>query len=101
ATFTEIVATARVKRARTTTRGLVKWPVRVTGSQMALPYTTTVAEVIRTAISGKAVIVVGRPRTWPRICWRWLAPNRVKSGMLSDSVDQKAIMAVREGKKSV
>ncbi len=65
-----------------------------------MPYTTTVAEVIRIASSEKKVIVVGRPRICPSACWRWLPPKRVKSGMLSDSVDQNAIMPMREGKKT-
>src|SRR3954466_10957437 len=44
------------------------------------------------------VIVVGRPRIWPVTCLRWLPPNRVKSGMFSDSVDQNAIIAISDGK---
>ena len=33
-------------------------------------------------------------------CSRWLRPKRVKSGMLSDSVAQKPIIAVSEGTKT-
>ena len=53
-----------------------------------------------TASSEKNVIVVGRPRAWPMACWRWPRPNRVKSGMFSDSVDQNAIMPISDGKKT-
>ena len=44
-------------------------------------------------------IVVGRPRTWPSTCSRWPCPNRVKSGMFSDSVAQNAIMPISDGAK--
>src|SRR5689334_5617563 len=37
ATFTESVATASVKSARTMTMGLLNLPVRATGSQIAVP----------------------------------------------------------------
>src|SRR3974390_675998 len=50
-----------------------------------------------TAIRGNSVMVVGRPTAWPTARSRWPRPNRVKSGMLSESVDQKAIMAIRAG----
>ena len=40
--------------------------------------------------------MVGRPAAWPTICSRWLRPNRVKSGMFSESVDQKAIIPMSE-----
>src|SRR5216683_4618959 len=42
----------------------------------------------------------GQASAWPRACWRWPRPKRVKSGMLSDIVDQKAIIAISEGKKT-
>ncbi len=45
-------------------------------------------------IAANTVIVVGSATTWPIICSRCDRPNRVKSGMLSDSVDQNAIVAV-------
>ncbi len=45
-------------------------------------------------------IVVGRPRIWPYACCRWLPPNRVKSGMFSDSVAQKAIIPISDGANS-
>src|SRR5438874_10356368 len=99
ATLTDRVATASVKSAKTTTSGLSNWPTSATGSQTALPNTTTVADVISTATSGKRVIVVGSPRIWPSACARWLLPNRVKSGMFNDSVDQKAIIPISAGGK--
>ena len=49
---------------------------------------TTVALVMSTPIAANTDIVVGRATTWPTICSRWLRPNRVKSGMFSDSVAQ-------------
>src|SRR2546430_1504801 len=54
ATLTDRVATASVKSAKTTTRGLSNWPTSATGSQIALPNTTTVADVISTAKIGRA-----------------------------------------------
>ena len=55
---------------------------------------------MRTPIAAKTDIVVGRATTWPTICSRWLRPNRVKSGMLSESVAQKPIIAVSDGTKT-
>src|ERR1700674_355325 len=100
AMLTESVATARVKSARTITIGLENLAVSAMGSQIAEPYTVTVADVINTASNGKTVMVVGRPSSWPTAWARWLFPNRVKSGMFSESVDQKAICAISEGKNS-
>jgi hypothetical protein len=51
-------------------------------------------------MSGKKVMVVGRPRVWPMAWSRWLRPNRVKSGMLSESVDQNAIMPMSDGQNT-
>src|SRR5579862_8280431 len=48
-------------------------------------------------IAANTVIVDGSATVWPIACSRWLRPNRVKSGMLSDSVDQNAIVAVSDG----
>ena len=42
-------------------------------------------------------IVAGSATTWPTTCSRWLRPKRVKSGMFSDSVAQKPIIAVSDG----
>ena len=58
------------------------------------------ALVIRTPIAANTDIVVGSATTWPIICSRWLRPKRVKSGMLSDSVAQKPIMAVSDGQNT-
>ena len=59
-----------------------------------------VALVISTPMAANSDIVVGSATTWPTICSRWLRPKRVKSGMFSDSVAQKPIMAVRDGTKT-
>src|SRR6202008_4933331 len=59
-----------------------------------------VALVIITPIAANSDIVVGSATTWPTICSRWLRPKRVKSGMLSDSVAQKPIIAVSDGTKT-
>src|SRR3954469_19433121 len=56
-----------------------------------------VALVIITPIAANTDIVVGSATSWPTICSRWLLPKRVKSGMLSDSVAQKPIIAVSDG----
>ena len=45
-------------------------------------------------------IVVGSATDWPITCSRWLRPKRVKSGMLSDSVAQKPIIAVSDGQNT-
>ena len=70
------------------------------GPRSASPYTACEPEVTMTDSSAKSVIVVGRPSAWPQICARWPAPKRVKSGMFSDSVDQKPIMPISDGKKT-
>src|SRR3954454_3335272 len=56
-----------------------------------------VALVIITPIAANTDIVVASATSWPTICSRWLRPKRVKSGMLSDSVAQKPIIAVSDG----
>ena len=48
-------------------------------------------------IAANTVIVVGSATTWPTACSRCERPKRVKSGMLSDSVAQKPIIAVSDG----
>ena len=55
---------------------------------------------MRTPIAANTDIVVGSATTWPTICSRWLRPKRVKSGMLSESVAQKPIIAVSDGTKT-
>src|SRR6185503_2138938 len=55
------------------------------------------AEVMSTPIAANTVIVVGSATTWPIACSRWDLPNRVKSGMLSESVAQKPTIAVTLG----
>ena len=51
-------------------------------------------------IAAKTVIVVGSATTCPIACSRCERPKRVKSGMLSESVDQKPIIAVTLGTKT-
>src|SRR6266540_1385313 len=100
ATLTDRVATTTVNRAKPMTAGLWNLPDSWIGSQIGAPYTRCAAAVMKTASSEKNVIVVGSPSTWPTTCWRWPRPKRVKSGMFSESVDQKAIMPIRDGKKT-
>ena len=59
-----------------------------------------VALVIITPIAANSDIVVGSATTWPTTCSRWLRPKRVKSGMFSESVAQKPIIAVSDGTKT-
>ena len=56
-----------------------------------------VAEVMTMPMAANTVIVVGSATTWPTACSRCERPKRVKSGMLSDSVAQKPIIAVSDG----
>jgi hypothetical protein len=49
------------------------------------------------ASSEKNVMVVGSPSAWPISWLRWLRENRVKSGILSESVDQNAIIPIKDG----
>src|SRR5947209_473820 len=58
---------------------------------------TADALVMKTPIAANTVIVVGSATTWPIACSRCERPKRVKSGMLSESVAQKPIMAVTLG----
>ncbi len=66
----------------------MKRPTSCTGSQIDSPKMIAVALVINTPIAANNDIVAGSATTWPMICSRWLRPNRVKSGMFSDSVAQ-------------
>ena len=50
----------------------------------------TVADVMTMPIAANTVIVDGSATIWPIACSRCDRPKRVKSGMLSDSVDQNA-----------
>ena len=83
------------------TNGLLNRVSRSTGSQIALPYITMVADVTATPMKEYSAIVVGRPMAWPTI---WLFCERAyreKSGMFSERVAQNPIMPVRAaGKKS-
>src|SRR5215831_18504461 len=57
------------------------------------------ADVMTMPMAANTVIVVGSATTCPTICSRCERPKRVKSGMLSDSVAQKPIIAVSDGTK--
>src|SRR5919201_4228696 len=97
AILTAIVATTTVNIETATTTGDVNLPTSCTGSQIAWPKMMAVALVIITPIAANTDIVVGSATTWPTICSRWLRPKRVKSGMFSESVAQKPIIAVSDG----
>ena len=58
---------------------------------------TAEALVITIPINANTVIVVGSATTWPTACSFCERPKRVKSGMLSERVDQKPIIAVTLG----
>ena len=58
-----------------------------------------VALVMVMPIAANNDIVAGSATICSTICSRWLRPKRVKSGMLSERVAQKPIMAVNEGTK--
>src|SRR5919198_702960 len=96
----DTVASTTPISASTTATGLENLAASATGSQIALPYTSTVAEVVMIETIAMKDIVVGSPSTWPSICWRWPPPNLVKSGMFSDSVAQNAIMPINAGAKT-
>src|SRR5436853_6734790 len=100
--FTDSVATTTVNIEMATTTGALNCPTSVTGSHNWLIGTLgkmiTAAEVMTMAIAEKSVIVVGSATVCPMACSRWLRPKRVKSGMLSDSVAQKANIAGSEGR---
>src|SRR5262249_47319460 len=100
AMLTAIVATTTVNIEMAMMIGDENLPTSCTGSQIAWPKMIEVALVIITPIAAKSDIVVGSATTWPTICSRWLLPNRVKSGMLSDNVAQYPIMAVSDGMKT-
>src|SRR3954449_3700501 len=94
----DTVASTRATIAMITTTGLENRAASWAGSQIASPGKSSCApEVVKIAISAMNDIVVGRPRSWPRTCWRCPLLKRVKSGMFSESVDQNAIMAIRAG----
>ncbi len=57
-------------------------------------------EVTITDRNANSVMVVGSPSACPHVWAFWLFPYRVKSGMFSDSVDQKPIMPMRDGQNS-
>lgn len=98
--LTASVATTTENIATATTSGFVNFPTSLTGSQIASPKMMALALVMRTPIAANANIVVGSATTCPTTCSFWLLPKRVKSGMLSESVAQKPIIAVSDGTKT-
>src|SRR4029079_8412200 len=103
AMLTARVATTTVNIETATTNGCENCPTNLTGSQRSSCFifgnTIVAAEVMMMPIAAKIVIVVGRATVWPTTCSRWLWPNLVKSGMLSDRVAQNPIIAVNDGMK--
>ncbi len=65
ATLVVSVASASAASMMIRRIGFSSRPVSATGSQIASPNTSTVADVVRTPTSGNSVMVVGRPRAWP------------------------------------
>jgi hypothetical protein len=100
AMFTDRVATSTVTSAYSRPRTLSVFAASWTGSQIVCPYTACEPEVTSTDSSANSVMVVGRPRACPQVCAFCDLPYRVKSGMFSDSVDQKPIMPIRDGQNS-
>src|SRR5919202_2176447 len=88
AMLTEIWATTMAIMAMTNTTEPAMRAMSWTGSQIGSPKTTTVAAVTAIPTKLKAVMLVGSPTAWPTTCARWLVANRVKSGMLRESVIQ-------------
>src|SRR5512146_1517628 len=97
AMLTASVATTTVNIATATIAFDENVPPSAIGSQIGAPKIFEVAEVIVIPIAANTVIVVGSAMVWPIACSRCDRPNRVKSGMLSDSVDQNAIVPVSAG----
>src|SRR5690606_34843481 len=101
AMLTDRVATTTVNIETATTTGCENCPTSFTGSQASAGSicgkTTIAADVIKIPMAAKTVIVVGNATTCPTACSRWLRPKRVKSGILSESVAQKPIIAVSDG----
>src|SRR5207249_817732 len=67
ATFVVSVAMSKDIMEMRVTSGFWNLASRTTGSQIGSPKITTEAEVTATPIKEYSVIVVGRPRVWPRI----------------------------------
>mmetsp|Transcript_8191 Transcript_8191/g.28139 ORF Transcript_8191/g.28139 Transcript_8191/m.28139 type:complete len:349 (-) Transcript_8191:360-1406(-) len=71
-----------------------------TGSEITSPKMTVVELVTATPRKENKAMNTGSPIAWP-VSWAfWLLAYLVKSGMFSDSVDQKPTLAVTEGRKT-
>mmetsp|Transcript_3217 Transcript_3217/g.13041 ORF Transcript_3217/g.13041 Transcript_3217/m.13041 type:complete len:376 (+) Transcript_3217:329-1456(+) len=71
-----------------------------TGSATTPPNRTSEAPVAATPTNESAAIENGRPRACPASCERCECAKRVKSGMLSERVAQKLMLAVSAGQKT-
>ena len=73
AMFVEICAITTIIIASTssTGRSASRRATSVTGSQIASPYSTTVAAVTAMPMNEKPVIVSGMAMLWPTTCERW------------------------------
>ena len=99
AVFVEMVARMITSIASTTQNGLSILPIRLIGSEIVCPTSSADAAVSTTPRPANRNIVAGKPTIWPMICERCERANRLKSGILSDSVAQKPTMAVSAAKK--
>src|SRR5262245_22207599 len=72
----------------------------LTGSQIASPKITIVADVTATPMNAYRPIVAGKPIVWPSTWSCCERAYREKSGILSDSVAQNPTFAVSAGKKN-
>src|SRR6266508_4486083 len=71
ATLVVSVAMRRASIEVTVIQGVLNLARSTTGSQIGSPKTTSEADVTATPMNAYRVIVVGRPRVWPRICAFW------------------------------
>src|SRR6185436_2180705 len=86
AVFVAMVARMMMTMERITHTGLLIRPISVMGSEIVSPTSCAEAEVMTTPRPANMSIVNGRPMIWPTIWLFWDFANRLKSGMLSDSV---------------
>ncbi len=85
--------------AITTIKLLSMRPIRLMGSEIASPVSSTDAAVSTTPRPANSSIVSGRPMICPSTWLRCVLAKRLKSGMFSDSVAQKPTIAVSPAMK--
>src|SRR5262245_20350894 len=95
-----MVAMMTAMSARLTTTGELKRAMRTTGSQITSPKTIEVAPLTTMPMNASNAIEAGSAIACPRTWSRCVRANRVKSGMLSESVAQNPTIAVRLGQNS-